>query len=223
MCRNFLQFFTPQLIETFESKFSGKVEVFQYLNKFYIRAGEVHQSGGWAGALFHNASLKFKVQSLKLKNILILGLAGGTFVKIITKMYPNIHITAVDIDPVMVEIGEKYFNILKYQNMKIIIKDAYIFVENNKKTYDLIFIDIFQGDEMPIKFTSKDFLKNIVDSTSSNGHIIINRLYLSNHKRQTDEFYENLSKWQKELGFKIIDFYQNIGNKVLFLEKQGKI
>lgn len=217
------QFFTPQLVETQQSKFSGKVEVFQYLNKFYIRAGEVHQSGGWAGALFHNASLKFKVQSLKLKNILILGLAGGTFVKIITKMYPNIHITAVDIDVVMVDIGRKYFGLNGYKNLKIIIDDAYEYIQKNKEKFDLVFVDIFQGDEMPIKFTSKDFLKNIVGSTSNNGHIIINRLYLSNHKRQTDEFYENLSKWQKELGFKIIDFYQNIGNKVLFLEKQGKI
>ncbi len=217
--KNLKQYFIPQLIETFQSEFSDEVKVFKYRGNFFIKAGTIHQSGGWARSLFKRMSLKFKIQNLKLRNILLLGLAGGTFVDILTKMYPNIHITAVDIDKKMVDIGRKYFHLNEYKNLKIKIVDAFQFIQKNTNKYDLIVIDIFQGDETPKEFSNKNFIVSAIKATNENGHVVINRLYFSKFKSQTDEYHNNLKKWGKELGFKIVNYFQNIGNKVLFLEK----
>jgi predicted O-methyltransferase YrrM len=234
---NFLQFFIPQLMETFNSEFSGKVDVFKFQNKFFIKAGQIHQSGGWADALFKNVVRKFIVgvdllvdpQSGQTRRfvptkILILGLAGGTLVKILTKMYPNINITAVDVDPVMVDIGRKYFGLNTYKNLKIKIADALQYIANNNEKYDLVIIDIFQGDKTPVEFAEKEFIANVLSSVIKGGYVIINRLYFSKKlKEETNQYYKNLTDWQNEVGYRVANSYRNIGNKVLFLRKQGKI
>jgi spermidine synthase len=224
MFENLKQFVTPQLQESFHSKFSGEVKVFQYQNKYFIKAGQVHQSGGWADALFKRVIFKFQFSNFKLNNVLILGLAGGTLVKILSKMYPHIKTTAVDIDEVMVDIGRKYFQLNNYKNLKIKIADALQFIQENSEKFDLIIVDIFQGDKMPKEFESKNFLKNVISSLNSGGYVIINRLYFTKSLRiETDRHHTDLQNWQEEVGYKIINFYQNIGNKVLFLEKRDKI
>jgi spermidine synthase len=200
------------------------VEVYKFQNKFFIRAGQIHQSGGWANTLFHKVNLKFEIRNLKLRKVLILGLAGGTLVKILTKMYPHIMITAVDIDPVMVDIGRKYFGLNDYKNLKIKIADALQYIANNNEKYDLVIVDIFQGDKTPKEFASKKFISHVISSLNQNGYVIINRLYFTKSLRtETDQYYTDLQNWQDEGGYRITNFYQNIGNKVLFLQKQGKI
>ncbi len=221
--QNFLQYLFPQLIETQNSKFSGNISVYKFRNKYILKAGQVHQSGGWADALFKRVIFKFQISNFKLKQILILGLAGGTLVELFTKINPNVKITGVDIDPVMVNLGNKYFHVLKRENLKVIIDDAYLFVKKTENKFDLVFVDTFQGDSMPKKFTEKELLKNVIRMTDDKGYIIINRLYLPKFKKETDEYYQNLDSWQKEMNFKIKDYYQNIGNKVILLAKQGKI
>ena len=60
-----------------------------------------------------------------IKKILVLGLGAGSIVKVINKYFPKSKITAVEIDPMMVEIGKKHFDLEKARNLEIIIGDAF--------------------------------------------------------------------------------------------------
>jgi len=52
---------------------------------------------------------------------------------------------------------------------------------------------------------------------------MINRLYLPEFKKETDEYVEFLRKEEKNGHFKIQSIFQNFGNKVILLRKEGKI
>ena len=55
----------------------------------------------------------------------------------------NCRMTAIEYDPVILEIGQKYFNTQRFSHLDIHLTDAYDFVLNNDETYDLIAFDVY--------------------------------------------------------------------------------
>jgi len=55
--------------------------------------------------------------------------------------------------------------------------DAYQFVETDHH-YDIVFIDLFEGDRAPGKFTSKRFIANLRHLTHVRSTVIINFGYI---------------------------------------------
>ncbi len=86
------------------------------------------------------------------KEALIMGGAGLEAPRFLLRDIPDIHITVVEVDPVMQEVAEKYFFLedLTYGGkLDLIIDDAAEFiakaVEDGVKKYDLIIDDAFCG------------------------------------------------------------------------------
>lgn len=224
---SFLQYFFPQLVESRESEFSGRLEVYKFQNKFFIKTDDVHQSGGWAENLYNNAFRKFNFSvgtgHRPVHSVLILGLAGGTLVELLNKIYPDINITGVDIDLVMVDLGRKYFRLDEYINLTIEIADAFEYVNHVKEQFDLVIVDLFKRDKVQVKSGDIDFLNDELLATNPGGYVMINCLYLPEFKKETDAYLKFLKSEEKNGVFKIQDVFQNFGNKVLLLRKEGKI
>jgi spermidine synthase len=77
------------------------------------------------------------------KNILLLGLGGGTLVHLIRLFFPSAHITCVDIDKEHIKIAKRFFKIPKH-NVTVIKGDAYSVLKASKQDYDWIIDDVFQ-------------------------------------------------------------------------------
>lgn len=159
-----------------ESIINGHIEVARDLWGISIKVDNLTQSGNLIESIWKKSLKKTHQQNPDYKSCLILGLGGGSTAKIVRKIWPNIKITGVDIDPVMVELGKKYLK-LENQNVDIEITDAYEFIKDNKNKYDLVLVDLYQGREVPKQFTSLQFATLINKSTSANGVAIFNRLY----------------------------------------------
>jgi len=110
-------------------------------------------------------------------NSLVLGMGGGTSVRQFMHFWPDLHIDALDIDPVMAEIATGMFEVPKDSPfLNIIIDDARTFLQNNKdKKYDFIEIDIFRGGVfIPFYLATEEFFKLSSENLSSRGMIIMN-------------------------------------------------
>lgn len=108
-----------------------------------------------------------------IKNILIIGLAAGTTAKSFIAAYPNISIDGVEIDPFVIKIGEKYFN-MTYRNLHPIISDGRLFVKTTHNKYDLIILDVYKDLTMPYHMTTKEFFQEVNKILQPNGVISIN-------------------------------------------------
>ncbi len=157
----------------------------------YIQANGLTQSGGIVESIWRSTLRKVKGKRQGVKDVLILGLGGGTVAKIIRKHWPEVKITGVDIDPVMIELGKKYLD-LKADKIKI--QDAYSF---DSSDYDLVVVDVYQGDEFPKKFEGEQFLKKL----TKNKLVIFNRLYYGEKRPRAVKFGLKLQKIFKNVEY----------------------
>lgn len=129
--------------------------------------------------------------SEKIENILALGLGGGSNVRLVRKLYPKTTITAVEIDPQMVKIANKYFGLSKIAKLNIITEDAVKYVKELKKeNFDLILVDCFVGKNIPTALQELGFLKKLSKHCT---HLLVNRIWHNEHHAETVFFLRKIS------------------------------
>jgi len=189
------------LIDEEKSSINGRVQVFKsFAFGTYLQVGRLTQSGGVVYDVWRTSLRKVKKEKREeINNCLILGLAGGSVAKLVRKFWgDDVEIVGVDIDPVMVEMGNKHLGLDKH-DVKVNIGDAYDFVNKlvkskKKAKYDLICIDLYVGDQYPEKFEKEDFLKLIHNNLSKEGIAVFNRLYYDEKRAQAMRFLKVLER-----------------------------
>lgn len=190
-----ISYLISQKIAEVNSSYNGKIIVYESQGKKYISVGNLIQSGSYLERIWKKALRRFKLKTLPLQRVLVLGLAGGTFVHLLKKMSPYSTIEAVEIDPVMVEIGKTYFQLDTVSQLTIHTEDAEKFVQKNPNSaYNLVFVDLFFGYSMPLFLESKDFLKNINAIVTVGGCVIFNRMYTQNAHLEAEKFLDKLKE-----------------------------
>lgn len=129
---------------------------------------------------------------IQMKNILVLGVAGGSVIKtIMDEIRFKGHITGVDIDKEVIDLANRYFHLDTYSNLTIQIMDAFEFVMKTKIKYDLIIIDVFQDTVMPNFLFEKFFINKIENILNLDGYILFNTMLLNEKQNQRNENYIN--------------------------------
>lgn len=174
-----LSYVYPQLLEKRSSKYNQQIKIYRFLGKPFVSVGNLTQSGGlvtkiWQSVVNHTSKHQF-LQSPP-RSILILGLGAGSCVKPIIDKWPKTQITALEIDPVMIDVGKKYFALDAFNKLKIINQDAFVWFKKNKRLYDLILIDMYQGAKIHPQANSVQFLNNVKNSLTQSGIAVFNRL-----------------------------------------------
>jgi len=77
------------------------------------------------------------------KKVLVVGLGGGSMVHFLKISDPALKIDVVEIDPQIVDLANKYFQIRSEGNVKIICQDAFKYLAETTEKYDVIYMDAF--------------------------------------------------------------------------------
>ena len=190
-----ISYLIPIRINEVYSSINGKILVEKYCASLRLTVDWYWQSGRYAEELISKALKVIPNNKTKIKNILLLGLAGGSFIKVLRQSYPESTITAIDLDPVIVSLGQKYFGLDKIKNLKIQIFEASEFVKKAKKNhYDLIIMDIFIGCNTPSSVETESYLKNLFKILRKEGVLIVNRSNLPKYRNITDAFVKKVKK-----------------------------
>ncbi|MDH5433134.1 MAG: fused MFS/spermidine synthase [Gammaproteobacteria bacterium] len=147
------------------------------------------------------------------KNILILGLGGGSLVEAFHELAPQATITSVEIDEAVIKVAKNYFDLPEADWHKVFAVDGRIFVKREKlkkAQYDIIILDAFNGDYIPAHMMTVEFLREVKSILSPNGLAIANTFSTSKLKK-----YESAT-YAKAFG----KFYQfkgrHSGNRVIW-------
>lgn len=177
-----------------ESPINGELTVrWDTLHGYQILGGGLWQVGGPVETVW-NASLSFVHKNqARADKTLILGYGGGTIMRIVQRLWKKARITGVDIDPVIVELGELYFK-KPNQHVSVIIEDAIAYLNNlsESEKYTLICVDTYVGETYPEAFNGDDFLVSVYDHLQPHGVAIFNRLYDGKNRKLANEFEEKL-------------------------------
>jgi len=187
-----------KVLEERSSKYNGHLKVVRTFGMgTYIQSDGLTQSGGIVETIWKSTLRQIKNKDIK--EILILGLGGGTLAKLLRKKHPNSKIVGVEIDPMMIELGKKYLDLDKY-DIKIEIKDVNKIKFRNysagaSSAYDLVIVDMYNGDNFPKEFESDEFLNKLTKFEN----VIINRLYYGDKRPDTVRFGNKIEKIFKKV------------------------
>ena len=170
----------------FNSPISGKIEVVQEGKERRLMVGGLAQSINYdapdVGERIWGVLAQTQISNLKIQNSLILGLGGGTVAHLLTKKFGPIPIDAIELDPMMVEIGKKFFDLNELKNLNVVVADAVSVVANpaayplNPLPYTLILVDLYCGSKYPTKAESPTFFAALKRLTHPKGLLVFNRL-----------------------------------------------
>ena len=191
MLKRILSYFIPVNIYKRKSNISKNLEVTWNNGQLVLDSKNTNYSYGSLQRILRKGLSYIGYERIrKFDRVLVLGVAGGSVVKtLIDERDYKGKITGVEIDPLAVEIANKYFGLNEIKNLEIVIDDAFEFVLKTKEKYDLIIIDIFQDTVMP-NFLFEDFFINRINFLLNvNGFILFNTMTLNQKDKDRNLYY----------------------------------
>ena len=157
------------------------------------------------------------------KDILIIGGGDGFNVKELLKYDDVEHITVVDLDPAMTNLGLNFKGLLLYNDsalhdarVKILNTDGFTFLEKSESFYDLMIVDLPDAKNLEInKLYTQEFYQMANRLLRPNGHLITQA---GSPYYATRSFY-CINKTMKSAGFETLQLH----NQVLTLGEWGWI
>lgn len=108
------------------------------------------------------------------QSAVVLGLAGGTLTRQLVEYYPSLDITGVEIDPKIIEVAQRWFD-LDSQSIQMIVDDGRNFMQASDDRYDLVFMDVFTNEYyIPWHMTTVEFFETVAAHQPQDGIITMN-------------------------------------------------
>ena len=99
-----------------------------------------------------------------------------------TAVYGNIPIDGFELDPKIVEVGQKYFD-MNMPNLNIHIGDGRLGLEQSPYKYDLIAVDAYRPPYIPAHMTTQEFFEIVASHLTEDGVLVINSASVPGDRR----------------------------------------
>ena len=109
----------------------------------------------------------------RVQRIAIIGLAAGTIPRQYDAVYPGIPMDGIEIDPGIVEAGQRYMG-MTMPNLNVIVEDGRYALNRLDQRYTLIGIDAYRVPYVPWHLTTVEFFHEVNDHLADDGVLIIN-------------------------------------------------
>lgn len=156
------------------------------------KPGVYNYNGTWEQVLSAPFFNQAPIAIDDVKEVAIVGLAAGTTAKEVAAAFPNVEIDGIEIDPVIVGIGQKYFA-MNEPNLNIIIQDGRWALSHSSKKYDVISIDAYRPPYIPASLTTQEFFQIVRDHLSPAGVMVINVGRTPDDRRLINSLYATAS------------------------------
>jgi len=114
------------------------------------------------------------------ERVLIVGLGAGSMVRFLQHHDPDLHIDAVEIDPVVVRLADECFGTRPAETVDIHTADGFDYLANTDQRYDVIYMDAFLKPSgagtsaTPPELRTLAFLRSIQSKLESGGVVVFN-------------------------------------------------
>lgn len=115
------------------------------------------------------------------RRVLIVGLGGGAMVNFLKIHDPKVKVHVVEIDPMIVSIADRYFDVRSGDNVDVKVADGLAHIRETDEKYDVIYMDAFLrpsgGTDMtgvPLHLKTLAFYEQVKQRLNSNGVVVFN-------------------------------------------------
>ena len=160
-------------------------------------------------ALFYSTNL-----DRKLNRVLMLGVGGGTAIHQLQRLVSPSTLIGIEYDPVHIKVAKRFFK-LSYPNLELIEADAFKWVHNTRKQFDIIVDDLFvdapQDPERPFAINAL-WMGRLHKRLSRDGLLIQNHL-------STNTALDVAKQYQNKYSSGLLFTTPHFANAILVLSK----
>lgn len=120
------------------------------------------------------------------RNILVVGLGGGTLPTALSELYPEAEQTVVEIDAAVVKAARQFFDYEPGERTRVVVQDARVFTKRQARRvaegapgYDLVMLDAFNGDYIPEHLLTQEYLEETRSIMAEDGILAANTFAIS--------------------------------------------
>jgi spermidine synthase len=125
------------------------------------------------------------------RKVLIVGLGGGAMVHWLQAQDPDVAVDVVEIDPEVVSIADRYFDVRTEGNVRILTQDAFELFQTSEELYDVIYMDAFlkpsdatDSTGVPLALKTEEFYAQVQARLNPGGCVVFN---LNSHQEVWDD------------------------------------
>jgi spermidine synthase len=148
----------------------------------YLRFDNTYQSGMPLarpfGTAFEYADFFHLARAYKpdARNILFIGLGGGSSPKRLWRDFPDMRIQAVELDPAVVDVARRFFELPEDPRLQVAVEDGRRYLDDDDRTWDAIMIDAFYADAIPFHLFTNEFMEMVRSKLNPGGVVITNTI-----------------------------------------------
>ena len=175
--QRFLSLLVPVRIRRQESNFSGSVELFRYRGRWQLATqNAIYSDGAAYTPLLKAYAALGKPFLARCHSVLVLGTGLGSAVTLLQKKYSlRPPMTLLDIDEPILEWAVECLEAEGHgDHVEVICDDAQHFFEVDDRKWDLLIIDLFNGQTVPAFATHNQFLEAAWTQIAPGGALVMN-------------------------------------------------
>jgi len=133
-----------------------------------------------------------------IRRVLLIGLGSGTIPKRFTRDYPEVVVDSVELDPVVVDVAKRFFEVKEDARHRIVVSDGRVHLRRTDAKYDMIILDAYFAEGIPFHLATNEFLELAREHLAPGGIVVSNiigalegpqsKLYRALHKTYASVF-----------------------------------
>jgi spermidine synthase len=110
------------------------------------------------------------------RRVLFIGLGAGSSPKQMWRAFPDAQIDVVELDPVVVDVGYRWFHMPRDRRLRVHVGDGRRFLVDRSQRWDAIVIDAFFADAIPFHLVTRQFMELVRARLAPGGVVVTNSI-----------------------------------------------
>jgi spermidine synthase len=108
------------------------------------------------------------------KRMLVLGLGGGAVPRFFHRSLPDLTVDVVEIDREVLNVAIRYCGLRQDERLIVHLEDGREFIERADSRYDVVILDGFDSDQVPLHLRTLEFLRAVRAALNVGGVVVAN-------------------------------------------------
>lgn len=182
--RRCCSYWRPQVLERRRTSHHPLLRVVEVRGRRRLDGRGVNHSGGGLAAVLAGAFERIELG--RVDSLLMLGFGAGSAIEILRRRHAlDPRVTAVEIDPEVVELARTWFGYARDERVEFVVADAAQWVREERGAYALVVVDAFIEDRVPRALQTDEFAAAVARCVAPDGWLLFNCM-VDDAQRRTD-------------------------------------
>lgn len=175
--KSLLSFVQPQVLERRRTAHNPLLQVIEVNGRRRLDGLTVNYSCGSLERVLADAFDTLELERRPIASALLLGFGAGSAVQLLRRSHGrDVRFTAVEIDPEVVELAQRWFGFDGDAGVEFVCADARAFVTTCEARFDLVLVDVFVDECVPASLHDVDFAREVGALVRPGGRLVFNTL-----------------------------------------------